>query len=388
MIKSVVIVEPVGGEGGMDFMNHQLSQSIGKKGWSVGLCSSSSQSYSSTYYDSYDVFNGVFGSESILTRGMRYFLGLFRTCRLIILRDASIVHFHFFRVGLKETFMVGLVKLLGRKVVISAHDVGSFRNNDDFEYGLRYVYTRASAIICHSKLSSKALNDLNCSLEGKISLVPLTNYINYLPVPQQDYLKKLRDEDNQELRILLFGKLKRIKRVDLAIKAIGTLKRKGVSSVKLIIAGKPYDITDHEIAKAIFDEGVDDSVTFISKHISDEELSSLLAWANISVLPYDEIFQSGVLLLCMSNRVPVVVSNIAGMVEVVSDGLNGSTFLAGDALDLAEKLEKLRKNPDVLQDLANNAFDYVQSNHSSSLCGNLYVEAYSRTLNGDGDDCR
>ena len=76
MIKSVVIVEPIGGEGGMDFLNHQLSQSIGRQGWSVILCTSNSQRYSSAYYDSYDVFNGVFGSESILKRGMRYLLDL------------------------------------------------------------------------------------------------------------------------------------------------------------------------------------------------------------------------------------------------------------------------------------------------------------------------
>ena len=380
MIKSVVIIEPVGGEGGMSFHNHQLSQSIGKLGWKVILCSSNSKAYSSEHYQSRDFFNDVFGSSPLIIRGIKYFIAIVRIVYLICLEKTSIVHFHFYRIGLKEAVMVGLVNLLCRNIVITAHDIGSLRNGDDFQYGFKYVYKKASTIISHSKSSFKALTDLNFSLDRKISLIPLGGYINYLPSPKKDTLKELIKQNNADVRIIFFGKLKRIKRVDLAIEAVGILKRKGISSVKLIIAGKPYDISEYEINNAILDQGVQDSVTFISRYISDDELSSLLAWANISVLPYDKIFQSGVLLLCMSNRLPVIVSNIPGMMEIVSDGLNGATFEADNVFDLAQTLEKLLNNSGHLKNLAINAYDFVERNHGWDLCGKLTVEAYSRTL--------
>lgn len=361
----------------MGFYNHQLSYSLAKVGWRVFLCTGNSYEYRNKNYQVYNVFDDVYGLDSIIKRAIKYLIGVFYSYGVAILKKASIVHFHFYRVGIKEAFLIAFAKLLKRKVVITAHDVGSFRNKDDIGFALKYVYSSASAIIVHSSTAFSALIELNPTWDSKIALIPHGNFIDYfknisefganLPIP----------ENKDEFRILFFGKLKRIKRVDIIIKALGNLKRNGNSSIRLIIAGELYDIQKEEITKLISDQGLEDNVSLILKYIKDDELKSLFSYSHLSVLPYDLIFQSGVLLLCMSCKVPVIVSNIVGMTDVISDDLNGLVFEAGNHIDLSNKIKYLMERPDALEEITNNAFMKVKNNNSWNLCGELTDKVFS-----------
>ena len=65
-------------------------------------------------------------------------------------------------------------------------------------------------------------------------------------------------------------------------------------------------------------------------------------WPENSPLVIQEAFLAGV---------PVVASRIGGIPEVVSDGVNGLLFEAGDAADLARALNRLLTEPDLLDTL-------------------------------------
>lgn len=56
----------------------------------------------------------------------------------------------------------------------------------------------------------------------------------------------------------------------------------------------------------------------------------------------------------LASRVPALVSNIGGMAEAVRDGINGLTFQAGSARDLARRIERLLKAPALLNSLKRN----------------------------------
>jgi glycosyltransferase involved in cell wall biosynthesis len=66
-------------------------------------------------------------------------------------------------------------------------------------------------------------------------------------------------------------------------------------------------------------------------------------WHENSPLTIHEAFMAGV---------PVITSNIGGMAELVTDGVNGLHFQAGDADDLARKLMALIETPDLLAQLS------------------------------------
>ena len=74
------------------------------------------------------------------------------------------------------------------------------------------------------------------------------------------------------------------------------------------------------------------------RYIPDDEIPAYYGAADIVVLPYRKIYQSGVLLMAMSFGVPVLTSDLPGMSEVITEGENGFMFRSGDAVDLAERL--------------------------------------------------
>ena len=94
--------------------------------------------------------------------------------------------------------------------------------------------------------------------------------------------------------------------------------------------------------------GVGDLFVLDIRYIPDEDLFRYYSLADLIVLPYRKIYQSGVLLMAMTFGVPVVASNIPGMCEIVVDQENGLLFKSGDFVSLAEKIDFAIQNPNEL----------------------------------------
>ena len=61
-----------------------------------------------------------------------------------------------------------------------------------------------------------------------------------------------------------------------------------------------------------------------------------------------------VLLSSLAHRVPVIVSNLEGLTEIIEDGKNGFVFDMGDEESLVHILQKIGQNPAVLNEIKNN----------------------------------
>lgn len=91
-------------------------------------------------------------------------------------------------------------------------------------------------------------------------------------------------------------------------------------------------------------------VAELTGRFSPSEISELLRTADVAVLPsmwWDcaplAAFE------CLAARVPVVVPRLGGLAESIRDGVEGLLFEALDARDLAEKLDRLALEPDLLE---------------------------------------
>jgi glycosyltransferase involved in cell wall biosynthesis len=58
-----------------------------------------------------------------------------------------------------------------------------------------------------------------------------------------------------------------------------------------------------------------------------------------------------VVLRSLAQDVPVITSNLGGLIEIVKEGENGFTFEAGNAEDLATILRKIGENPCILNNI-------------------------------------
>ena len=118
--------------------------------------------------------------------------------------------------------------------------------------------------------------------------------------------------------------------------------------------------------------------------IPDEEIELYLKAADVLVLPYKEIFQSGVLFLAYSFGLPVVATDVGSFRAEIVEGSTGFLCQPGDSAELAKAIEMyfgsdLFKNLDTRrQDIK----DYADAHHSwnsvADLTRNAYVEMLGR----------
>jgi glycogen(starch) synthase len=85
-----------------------------------------------------------------------------------------------------------------------------------------------------------------------------------------------------------------------------------------------------------------------------------------------------------SQRTPVICSDRGGLPELVTDGVDGLSFPAGDALALAERLRALTEQPAVAKELAERGLERLRSAHSKRRYYEGLLDAYSAAKRGHG----
>jgi starch synthase len=111
--------------------------------------------------------------------------------------------------------------------------------------------------------------------------------------------------------VLFFGRISRYKGLDVLLDAMAEVW-KAVPRATLTVAGEG-EIEHHPAFR-------DRRVTIRAEHIPDRELPELFAAASCIALPYRQASQSGVGALAKSHGRPLVVTQVGGLPELVSDG--------------------------------------------------------------------
>ena len=92
------------------------------------------------------------------------------------------------------------------------------------------------------------------------------------------------------------------------------------------------------------------------------------------MLPYDLIFQSGVLLMSMSYGLPVVASRIPPFEEIIDDGINGILFEKDNTKDLAKKINYLMNDDNLLNKIPQKAINHMKNNYSWDHIAKDYID--------------
>ncbi len=134
--------------------------------------------------------------------------------------------------------------------------------------------------------------------------------------------------------VLLFGLMRPYKGIDVAIDAW-----RGIDDAELWIVGMPR--MDTTALKA----GAPPGVRFVERFVTDREIPALMRRADVVVLPYREIDQSGVLFTALAFGKPLVLSDVGGFPEVAATGA-ARLVPAGDPGALRTELVALLADPE------------------------------------------
>jgi glycosyltransferase involved in cell wall biosynthesis len=123
--------------------------------------------------------------------------------------------------------------------------------------------------------------------------------------------------------LLFFGIIRDYKGLDLLIDAWKQLKDKGlVIGKKVIVAGEYYNNKEKYTAQ-ITALGLQDDILVHDYFIRDDEVKYYFSVADVVVQPYKDATQSGVTQIAYQFSVPMIVTNVGGLAEIVPDGKSG-----------------------------------------------------------------
>ncbi len=367
----VAVVELVGGHGGMYHYDIGLCKGLLSAGVRVSLYTCSETKNPDILGLNFcPVYNGIFGKSSPALRAFRFLTGSLAVALSTIRRKETIVHFHVFQGGVSEFSLVLLMRLCLRKIVLTVHDVESLARPTLLgKKPSNRVYRMAECLIVHNETSKHELIERLKLDSGRINVIPHGNYLDAISdVPCAAEAKPALAVSDTKKVILFFGQIKEAKGLDLLIEALPKVVRE-VPETMLVIAGRPSR-TDFSQYDLLIDKlGLRDFCRADVGYVPDEKVSQYYAAADVVVLPYRRIYQSGVLLLAMSYGKAVVVSDIPAMTEIVADGENGYLFTRESTEDLAKTLVRALQGDRERQEIGARALKYVRHRHDWNQIG-------------------
>jgi D-inositol-3-phosphate glycosyltransferase len=375
------MIEPVGGHSGMHYYDFGLCRGLLAAGCRVSLytCDETADP-AIPGLGFWPFFRNIYGQRSRWLRGVGYLRGIFTSLRNAVRSGETICHFHVFNDVTPEIVVITMAKLFRRKVVLTVHDVDSLaatvigkRRVTGWTYGL------ADRIIVHNSVSMKELTAIGVPLE-KIKVIAHGHYLDIRrEMPSQLKARRFLGIESSAKILLFFGQIKESKGLDLLIEALPQVARE-VPDVLLLIAGRPWK-TDFARYDALIDElNMREHCRLHIGFIPDEEVMDYYAAADLVVLPYRRIYQSGVLMMAMTYGRPVVVSDLPGMTEIVTDGMNGYVFTTGTKDELALVLTRALRDETGRGIVSARASKYIRESHDWGHIGHSTAELYKEVL--------
>jgi len=291
-----------------------------------------------------------------------------------------------------RTLLLVYYKALGKEIVLTAHNVNAARRDgkDSWlnRFTLKVQYRLADHIFVHTgKMKAELIEQFQVN-ESAVSVIPygINNAVPDTDLSPAEARRRL-GIGPEEKTILFFGAIKNYKGLEYLVPAFQKIAVTD-KDYRLIIAGERkkgseeyFDQVQQTIAQDSSRERILQKIEFIPDH----ETELYFKAADVAVLPYSEIFQSGIFFLAYSFGLPVIATDVGSFQDDVIEGKTGFICKPCDSDDLAAAMEKYFAS-DLFRDLPRHRLEireYAHSRHSWEVVGTMTQNVY-RTLLGKG----
>jgi glycosyltransferase involved in cell wall biosynthesis len=288
-----------------------------------------------------------------------------------------------------RTVLMLYYKVLGKKIVLTAHNVNvAKRDGHDSSinrWSLKMQYHLVDHIFVHTdKMKEELVSGYKVKKE-RISVIAfgINNSVPDTELTPVQAKQKLQ-VSNSARTILFYGRIRPYKGIEYLVAALRRILHKD-DSYRLIIAGEFLKESRQywgQIQETIERERIGERVIQEIRFIPDEETEIYFKAADVLVLPYTGVFQSGVLFLAYSFGLPVIATDIGSFRDDIVEGETGYICRSGDEVDLARTIEtyfesNLFKNLDRSRAAIR---DFAQARNSWSAVGNETCNVYAQLM--------
>jgi glycosyltransferase involved in cell wall biosynthesis len=200
----------------------------------------------------------------------------------------------------------------------------------------RSVLSRCHALFTHARSLSR-------HLEAEYPGVPVASHpippFELTELPERGPARRLLDLPERRRVALFLGLIRPYKGVEVLLEAFSRVPDR--ERWCLVVAGEPWGGLGDRLRRMVRELDLEGVVRLELRWIPEPEVPTLLAAADVVVLPYRSGSQSAVAPIALASGVPVVASAVGGLPEVVEDGVNGVLVEPGSVEALVRAINGL-----------------------------------------------
>lgn len=261
----------------------------------------------------------------------------------------------------------------GRKplvITLLGSDIKIFGKKRIFKYPIKYALKKAVKIVAVSNDLKQETIKLGAE-EQKISVIPAgVDTDKFKPMDKQVLRSNLGLPDN--FLMLFAGTLIKPKRVDNLISICANLNKD--FDFQLLIAG---DGPEKKILKNLVKDLKLTNV-LLKGEIPHKDMPLYMAASDVLMLASESEGLPGCVQEAMASGIPVVTSNIGGLRDVITNGING--YLTLNEAEMEERLRLLMTSPELVATMGTNALEFAKQNLSLNMVLKRTQELYASVL--------
>jgi glycosyltransferase involved in cell wall biosynthesis len=288
-----------------------------------------------------------------------------------------------------RTLLTLFYKLAGKKIVLTLHNVNAgIRDSNDSllnRLTLKFQYRLADHVFVHTNKMKHELCEGFGVAEQAVTVIPfgINNSVPTTDITPQQARRRLGIKEGAKT-ILFFGNIGPYKGLEFLVAAFQRIAARN-PDFQLIIAGKTRGGSEKYLAdiQSVIDSDPHRAqITRRIEFIPDEETELYFKAADVFVLPYTQVFQSGVLFLGYSFGLPVIATEVGSLSEDILEGRTGFLCKPADPDDLAKALEVYFAS-NLFKDLdgrRQEIRDFANERHSWDVVGEMTRNVYASLL--------
>ena len=287
-----------------------------------------------------------------------------------------------------RTLLMMFYRLLGKQIVLTVHNVNAAtRDSKDSllnRLTLRMQYGLAAHLFVHTEKMKSALIEEFGVPAARITVIPfgINNAVPHTQLTSREAKQRL-GLGSGEKAILFFGNIAPYKGLEFLVTSFQNSVAEH-PEYRLVIAGQPKNCRTYwngirERIRAGEREG---RILLRANYIPDEETEVYFKAADVLVLPYRYIYQSGVLFLGYSFGLPVLAADVGTLKDEVVEGKTGYVFRPEDPVDLMKTIHTYFSSPlyEELSIRRDEIRDYAMEHHSWDVVGEMTMGVYAGLL--------
>jgi glycosyltransferase involved in cell wall biosynthesis len=288
-----------------------------------------------------------------------------------------------------RTLLTLYFKCIGKKVVLTAHNVNKAKR-DSCDSALNRLtlaiqYRLADQIFLHTeKMKSELTEEFGVSSANAIVIpFPMNIHVPDTELTASEAKQKLGLRPD-ERTVLFFGRIVPYKGLECLVEGFHRLMARD-TNCRLIIAGEPmkgFESYMQGVRRAIAEGEGADRIRCRLEYIPDNETEFYFKAADVLVLPYRNIFESGLVFMAYRFGLPLIASDVGSFREQLTNSGAGLIFESGNSSALAATLHAFFES-ELYKEATKHRQrirEYCGAHHSWETVGGIAARVYSGLL--------